>query len=147
MSDNIIDFSGFKKKASKPGAESYDLAMAKHLVKTDPTLSSIIDALGLSVEQAAEWMVKIADFQMEMELLIHKFSSETGHSAIFTGLVTQAMANELSDQLTTLGMSPGVTKSAFQKFQRNAISALVQAKHLEDISKDEFDTFEGDEHE
>lgn len=135
----ILDFNRFKRKSKikkEVDNPNYDLTMAKQIVESDERLKEIIDALGMSTEEAAHFMVKISEFVTDIETVAQKYIADTNNNPVFTGLMVQAFAIELSDHLAGLGTHPAINRSTFTSFQRNAISAIVQTKHIEDFTQD-----------
>lgn len=140
MTDNVINFANFKKSStSTDSKKDFDLSVAKQIVQRDENLQHVIKHLGISLDEAANWILLLSEFQSEIERTVYDFSNKAKFSSAFSGLLVQAMAQEVSDQLTSIGMQPNISKEIFQKFQRNAITAIVQSKHLDDLTDDNFD--------
>jgi hypothetical protein len=145
--DNILPFSAPKKREKKPSQNSYDLELARHIVRTDPVLSALIKKLQITVDDAAVWMVDIVKLRSELDAITIKYAEKSDHSPFFMGLVAQVMAMEAAICLDMVGQHPEISKETFHNFQSNAIFPIVQCEHGDSAQKESFDGFkEKDKH-
>lgn len=138
--DNVINFSS-KKIQKNTSQKSYEMRLAQHIIESDPALMALIEKLQITREQAATWMIQIVKFKNELNLLVYNNLKNSQHSAFFSGLIIQILANECSDILDSIGHNPDINKEIFQNFQRNAISSIIDSKHRDDFKSNEYDGF------
>lgn len=144
MTDNVINFAKFRKKLDKDPKQEFDLTLARQVIQRDPQLRTIISALNVSEEEAAHWLVLLSQFQYEIELAVYNSLSKTSFHPAFAGLLVQALSSEASDQLTGIGMNVSVKKDVFLKFQKNAIAAILESKHIDDLMSEDFNDLDGE---
>lgn len=144
MKDNVVNFAQFRKKQKEVSSDAanFDLTLARQIVEKDQHLQHVIKHLGISIDEASAWLVLLSSFQAEIERVVYDYSHQTGFSAAFSGLLVQAMSQEVSDQLTSIGMQPNISKEVFMKFKKNSIAAILESKHLDDLMSDDFNNFE-----
>lgn len=150
MTDKIISLSAYKSKLAKledaaDPKEKFNLNIAKQIIQSDKVLNGIITTMGVSLDEAARWIISLVSLQNDIEKLIYKATEKNSFSPAFTGLIAQALASQASDQLTAIGFSGAVSRDNFVKFQKNAIQAILASKHMDDLTASEFETFENGE--
>lgn len=145
---NIFEFK--PKDKSKKEESSYDLSLAKQIIKTDKHLADNIQKLGIDESEAAQWIVWLSDMMKEIDEIVLKYCDKSENDKKFSVLVVKAITQSLVSQISFIGSLQDINFEAFENMKQDIIAQIFVTTYagmdIEDyLNKIESETVEGDE--
>jgi len=145
---NIFEFKS--KDKSKKEESSYDLSLAKQIIKTDKQLSDNIEKLGINEAEAAQWIVWLSDMMKEIDEVVLKYCDKSENDKKFGVLAVKAITQSLVSQVSFIGSLQDINFEAFENMKQDIIAQIFLTTYagmdIEDyLNKMDSEITEGDE--
>ena len=145
---NIFEFK--TKDKNKKEESSYDLSLAKQIIKTDKQLFDNIQKLGINEAEAAQWIVWLSDMMKEIDEVVLKYCDKSENDKKFGVLAVKAITQSLVSQISFIGSLQDINFEAFENMKQDIIAQIFLTTYagmdIEDyINKMDIETVEGDE--